>query len=95
MFLAESYYKKGGDCIIKFIRFIEMIILIFLISILLFVLFSKFYLKKDLIKIFETSALLVVTGSMEPTIHIKELIIIQEKENYEINDIVYKILNGG
>lgn len=59
-----------------------------LIFILIFVIFSKFYLKKDIIKFFGSSPLIVVTGSMEPTIHIKEFIIIKEMENYKVNDIV-------
>lgn len=33
-------------------------------------------------------ALLVVTGSMQPTINIKEMIIIKEQKNYEVCDIV-------
>lgn len=55
---------------------------------MIFVGFSKIYLKDELIKIFGNSCLIVITGSMEPTIHIKELIIIQEQEKYKINDIV-------
>lgn len=49
---------------------------------------SKFYLKEDIVKIFGNSCLIVVTGSMEPTIHMKEFILIKEMEEYEINDIV-------
>ncbi len=59
-----------------------------LIGILIFVIVSKFYLNKDIIKFFGASPLIVVTGSMEPTIHIKEFIIIREMKNYNINDIV-------
>lgn len=33
-------------------------------------------------------ALIVVTGSMEPTINIKEMIIIKEQETYDVRDIV-------
>lgn len=61
---------------------------LFLILILVYVLFSKFYLKNDLIKLFGNGGLIVVTGSMEPTIHIKEFIIIKEQDKYKINDIV-------
>lgn len=32
--------------------------------------------------------LIVVSGSMEPTINIKELVVIKEQNNYEIRDIV-------
>lgn len=63
-------------------------IICILISVLLFVSFSKFILKKDIIKIGGYGALIVVTGSMEPTIHIKELIIIKEQKHYAIGDIV-------
>lgn len=36
----------------------------------------------------DIGALIVVTGSMEPTINIKELIIIKEQKNYFVCDIV-------
>lgn len=49
---------------------------------------SKFYFKEDIVKIFGSSGLIVVTGSMEPTIHMKEFILIKEMEEYKINDIV-------
>lgn len=67
---------------------LENIMLAFLIVILIFVCFSKFLLKNDLTKIFGYGSLIVVTGSMEPTIHIKELIVIKEENDYNINDIV-------
>ena len=60
----------------------------FLIGILIFVIVSKVYFNKDIIKFFGASPLIVVTGSMEPTIHIKEFIIIKEMEKYHVNDIV-------
>lgn len=41
-----------------------------------------------MIKILGNSCLIVITGSMEPTIHMKELILIREMEGYRINDIV-------
>lgn len=43
----------------------------------------------------DTGALIVVTGSMEPTINIKELVIIKEQKEYNVRDIVtYKDTNN-
>ena len=53
-----------------------------------FIFISKIYLKKKIAKICGIGALIVVTGSMEPTINIKEMIIIKEQKNYKIGDIV-------
>lgn len=36
----------------------------------------------------DIGALVVVTGSMQPTINIKEMIIIKEQKNYDVCDIV-------
>ena len=42
-----------------------------------------------------TGALIVITGSMEPTINIKEMIIIKEQKDYKVLDIVtYKDEKG-
>ena len=53
-------------------------------------------LKKDLTSIFGYSLLEVVSGSMEPTIHIGDLILIDTKNReYHVNDIVtFKDVNG-
>lgn len=62
---------------------------IILIIIILINIFYSILIKKDNpIKIFGKSFLIVVTESMKPTINAGELIIISEKKNYEINDIV-------
>ena len=43
----------------------------------------------------DTGALIVVTGSMEPTINIKELVIIKEQKEYNVRDIVtYRDINN-
>lgn len=43
----------------------------------------------------DIGALIVVTGSMEPTINIKEMIIIKEQETYNVQDIVTYIDKNG
>jgi len=61
--------------------------LLFIFSVYNFVSLKVF--KNDLSSIFGYSILEVVSGSMEPTIHIGDLIIINKNEtNYQANDIV-------
>ena len=50
--------------------------------------YSKFVLKQKLIKVGDYSILVVLTGSMEPTIKAGEMILIKEKDEYQVGDIV-------
>ncbi len=72
----------------KIIKFIKILIIILLVQILIYVTYLRYIKKEEVISIFNKSFLIVTTGSMEPTIKGKELIIIDKKENYEIGDIV-------
>lgn len=67
---------------------IQKIFLIIIIFILLFTLYSKFILKEEIIKLYNTAILVVLTGSMEPTIKSGEMIIIKEQTDYNVDDIV-------
>ena len=49
---------------------------------------SKFVYRTSLVKIGGVGALLVLTGSMEPTILPNEMIIIKEQNSYKENDII-------
>lgn len=69
-------------------QIIQKIFLIIIIFILLFTLYSKFILKEELIKLYNTAILVVLTGSMEPTIKSGEMIIIKEQTDYNVDDIV-------
>ena len=69
-------------------KIVKKIILIIVIIILLIVLYAKYVKQEQIIKIFGNACLIVVTGSMEDTILPGELIIISERENYKIGDIV-------
>ena len=69
-------------------QIIQKVFLIIIIFILLFTLYSKFILKEELIKLYNTAILVVLTGSMEPTIKSGEMIIIKEQSDYNIDDIV-------
>lgn len=60
----------------------------FLVIILIIVIILKFYFKQEIIKIGSYGALIVLTGSMEPTLYPKEMIIIKEQTDYKENDIV-------
>ena len=64
------------------------IIIICLIIILLDICYSMFIKKDCPVKIFGKSFLIVATDSMSPTIKSGELIIISERKQYGINDIV-------
>ena len=76
-------------------KILSYIIVVVLLSILCITFYSKYILKEELIKIFDYAFLVVITGSMEPTIHSGELIIIKEQNDYNIDDIVTYIDNEG
>ena len=79
----------------RIIEIIKDLLIIILVFILMNVVYSKFILKEYPTKLFGNALLIVTTGSMEPTIKSGELIIIREKEKYEIGDIVtYKDNEG-
>lgn len=59
-----------------------------MIIILIFVITFKFVYRTNLVKIGGIGALLVLTGSMEPTIFPNEIIIIKEQNQYKENDII-------
>lgn len=75
------------------------IVTLLLVSLLLFNVYNFInikVLKKDLTSVFGYSLLEVVSGSMEPTIHVGDLILINTKDTaYHVNDIVtFKDVNG-
>lgn len=72
----------------KLIKFTRLSLTILLILILCYVLYVKYIDKKEIISIFNKSFLIVMTGSMEPAIEGKELIIIDRQEKYSVGDIV-------
>lgn len=77
----------------KLKEFLKNIIIVVLVVGLLEVSYSKFIKKEYPVKLFGISFLIVTSGSMEPEINTGEFIIISEKENYEIGDIVTFIDN--
>ncbi len=75
------------------------IVVLLLVGLLLFNVYNFInikVLKKDLTSVFGYSLLEVVSGSMEPTIHVGDLILIDTKDSvYHVNDIVtFKDVNG-
>lgn len=75
------------------------IVVLLLVGLLLFNVYNFInikVLKKDLTNVFGYSLLEVVSGSMEPTIHVGDLILIDTKDSaYHVNDIVtFKDVNG-
>lgn len=87
IFLVESKIMKG-ERMKKIIKMANNIILIILIIVLLFVCYSKYIRKKPVVKLGGYAILVVLTDSMEPEIQGNELILIQEKNEYELGDIV-------
>ena len=63
--------------------------------ILITVINSKYIKKNPIIKVLGKAFLIVTTGSMEPNIYSGELIIISEKKDYKIGDIVTYIDKDG
>lgn len=79
----------------KILNSILISITILIIIFNLYVLYNREILKKNDIKIFGYSAFVIVSGSMEPTINVDDLIIIKEKNVYNENDIIsYKSNNN-
>lgn len=69
-------------------RFFRIIIITFLIIILLFSTYSKYIRKDRITTLFGYGFLIVLTGSMEPKIEEGSLIIIKNKNEYKIGDII-------
>lgn len=72
----------------KLVKFTKILMTVALIILLMYVLYAKYIEKKEIISIFNKSFLIVMTGSMEPTINGKELIVIDKINEYKIGDIV-------
>ena len=71
------------------------IISILLIIVNVYFYYGKFVLKNDVIDFFGYSFLIVVSGSMEPSISINDIIVIKKQNNYLVNDIItYKSNNS-
>lgn len=69
-------------------KILKNLLLIFLIIILLLVCYSKYIRKDSITKLFGKGFLIIVTGSMYPNIEAKELVIISEKPEYKVGDII-------
>ena len=72
----------------KFLNILGKVILIILIGTLVYVSYMKFIKKEKVIRIGDYAILIVLTESMEPTIHENEMILIQKCDNYDLDDIV-------
>lgn len=72
----------------KIFNIFSKIIIIFLIVILIYILYSKYIAKNKITKLGGYGFLIVLTGSMEPEISSGELVIIKEKNNYNVGDII-------
>ena len=72
----------------KILNSILIIITILIIIFNLCILYNREILKQDTVKVFGYSAFIIISGSMEPTINVDDLIIIKEENNYKEQEIV-------
>ena len=72
----------------KIIRIIQYIIIVILIVLIAYIAYQKFILKKKNISFFNNNFFIILSGSMEPTIKVKDLVVTSPKDNYVKGDIV-------
>lgn len=77
--------KKTKINIFNTIQYIIIVILIILIG---YFSVQKFILKNKSINFLNYNFYTILSGSMEPTINIKDLVVTHPKEKYKINDII-------
>lgn len=75
-----------GGKIIK--NFFKKLIIIFLLVTLILVAILRLYFNESIIKIGGVGVLMVLSGSMEPSISKNEMIIIREEVSYKEGDII-------
>ena len=82
----------------KIKKIFNVIINIFCILIIvlnIYIIFNNIVLKNNTISAFGYSALIVISGSMEPEISVDDLILIKSQDEYTLDDIVtYKTTNS-
>lgn len=69
-------------------KIISNILIIIFMILLIYITYMKIVNKSPFVKIFPISLLRISSGSMMPKLSVGEIIIILEKEDYEMNDIV-------
>lgn len=69
-------------------NFIQYLIILLFIILIVYFSYQKFILKNTSISFFNYNFYVIMSGSMEPTINTKDLIVTHPKDNYEVNDII-------
>lgn len=75
----------------KIFNFFHIVFIVFLCSMLianLYIITARLVFNDDPPKIFGFAQVIVISGSMQPTIDVGDMLIIQEKSSYSTNDIV-------
>jgi len=80
--------KKITTLMMKTLNIVAITILLLLLAVNLYTIISKYVFKNDLPKVFGFANAIVVTGSMRDTIEPGDLLIIKEKEEYNVGDII-------
>ena len=70
------------------IRAVVIVILCLILIINVYIITAQIVFKNDLPKTFGFAQIVVISGSMQPTIEVGDLLIIKEQKSYDINDIV-------
>lgn len=77
-----------GRKVLKVLQVFIIIVLVIMILMSLYTIIARFFFKNNLPKVFGFAQVVVVSGSMEPTYQIGDMLIIHEEKDYRVNDIV-------
>ena len=70
-------------------------VLLFLLFIFSALAFDRVVLKSNIPSVFGYSPLTVLTGSMEPSIHAGDMVIIKDQSEYAVGDVITYMVDGG
>ncbi|MBC8571215.1 signal peptidase I [Zongyangia hominis] len=73
---------------LKILRGLVIVLLCLVLLVNLWLLAARFLLRQDLPKLFGYSQAIVVSGSMEPTFSVGDMVVFKKREQYEMQDVV-------
>lgn len=72
----------------KIIYLLQYFVILILLVLIVYFAYQKFILKNKSVSFLNYNFFVIISGSMEPTIHIKDLVVTHPKDNYNVGDIV-------
>ena len=78
----------------KIFNVLSYLLIIILMLYVLFMLYNKFVKKNNLMSVGNYYVFKIGSGSMEPTIHVYDYIIVHKEKDYKIDDVVTVDMNG-